>query len=60
MNVVYALAAYPAGYWSDKSGRRSVLFAGFGVLILADLVLAWAEGVAMVMAGVALWAYTWR
>lgn len=55
MNVVYALAAYPAGHWSDRAGRRPVLIAGFAVLILADLILAFAGDLAMVMLGVALW-----
>jgi MFS family permease len=55
MNVVYALAAFPAGHYSDGAGRRPVLIAGFAVLILADLVLGFAGDVATVMIGVALW-----
>lgn len=55
MNLVYAASAYPAGVWSDRAGRRVVLLAGVGVLLLADLVLAAASDVWMVMGGVALW-----
>lgn len=55
MNVVYAGAAYPAGVLSDKFARKPLLVAGFLVLIAADLVLAFAPGVALVMVGVGLW-----
>ncbi len=55
MNVVYALAAYPAGALSDFMNRRGLLSIGLGVLIAADLALAFASGVAGVAFGVALW-----
>lgn len=55
MNVVYALSAYPAGVLADDGDRRRLLGAGLLVLILADLVLAAAPGVATAMVGVALW-----
>ncbi len=55
MNVAYAASAYPAGVWSDRAGRRVVLLAGVGVLVLADVVLATASNVWMVMVGVMLW-----
>ncbi|MCP8938475.1 MFS transporter [Alsobacter sp. SYSU M60028] len=56
MNVVYALAAYPAGALSDgPGGRDRVLIAGFAVLIMADLVLALGSGLPAVALGVALW-----
>lgn len=55
MNVVYSLAAWPAGALSDRIGKRGLLAAGVGLLILADLVLALAPTLAGVMAGVALW-----
>src|SRR4030088_2891499 len=38
MNVVYALAAYPAGVLSDHANRTTVLGVGFGLLVAADLV----------------------
>jgi MFS family permease len=55
MNVVYALAAYPAGILSDRVDRHAVLVAGVGVLIAADLVLALSGSIAGVAAGVVLW-----
>jgi MFS family permease len=55
MNVVYALAAYPAGVLSDALGRGGVLTAGIAFLIAADLVLALGATVPLVMAGVVFW-----
>lgn len=55
MNVVYALAAYPAGALSDRIGRGGVLILGVSFLIVADLVLAFGNGVAFVMPGVVFW-----
>ena len=55
MNLVYALAAYPAGVLSDTGGRVRVLVVGLSVLVIADLVLAFSTGVMGVMIGVALW-----
>ncbi|MEJ2376556.1 MAG: MFS transporter [Pseudolabrys sp.] len=55
MNVVYALSAWPAGALSDSIGRYRLLIAGFALLIVADLILAFGGGVAMVMVGVAVW-----
>jgi MFS family permease len=55
MSAVHALAAWPAGAWSDTIGRYRLLFAGFALLIAADLVLALGLSVAAVMIGVALW-----
>ena len=55
MNLVYALAAYPAGVLSDNGGRGKLLAIGLSFLIVADVVLAFSSGVAGVMIGVALW-----
>jgi MFS family permease len=55
MNVAYAASAYPAGAWADRAGRRVVLLAGVGILVLADVVLATASSIWLVMAGIALW-----
>lgn len=55
MNVVYAGSAYPAGVLSDKLDRKGLLAGGFLVLIAADLVLAFAPGLTLVMLGVGLW-----
>jgi MFS family permease len=55
MNVVYAISAYPAGVLSDRMDRYTVLIAGLALLILADAVLALADGVGGVAVGVILW-----
>ena len=55
MNVVYALAAYPAGALSDRLDRLTVAAIGFYLLVAADLVLAFAGGLAGAALGVALW-----
>ncbi|MEJ2001710.1 MAG: MFS transporter [Maritimibacter sp.] len=63
MNLVYALAAYPAGALSDRRGRAPVLMIGIVALIAGDLVLAlapglagaFAGGLAGAFAGIALW-----
>jgi MFS family permease len=55
MNVVYALAAYPFGRLADRMSHRRLLAYGLATLVAADLVLAQAQGLALVAAGVALW-----
>jgi MFS family permease len=55
MNIVYALAAYPAGVMSDRMDRRNILAAGLIFLFLADIVLAFSSSVESVAAGVILW-----
>ena len=48
-------AAYPAGVLSDRIDRRTVLIAGLLLLVVADVVLALASGIAGVAIGVILW-----
>jgi len=55
MNVVYALAAYPFGWLSDRIRHDRLLVLGLAVLIAADAVLAWSNHWTWVGAGVALW-----
>lgn len=55
MNLVYAASAWPAGVLSDRIGARGLLATGFGLLVVADLVLALAPGLAGVAVGVTLW-----
>ena len=55
MNAVYALSAYPAGVLADRMDRGRLLALGLGVLIVADLILAAAGGLAGIALGVALW-----
>ena len=54
MNVAYALAAYPAGVLSDCTDRRTILIAGFAVLVAADLVLAMTHGISTLALGLVL------
>ncbi len=55
MSVVYAIAAYPVGILSDRMDRCLILIIGTAILIVADLVLAYATDVWGVMLGVSLW-----
>jgi MFS family permease len=55
MNAVYALAAWPAGVLSDTLGRYGLLTAGFLLLVLAHLALAFGGSIAAVATGAALW-----
>ena len=55
MNTVFALVAYPMGALSDRIGRRRLVLAGFAVLAVADLVLAFATGLVAVFVGATLW-----
>ena len=55
MNAVYSLSAWPAGALSDRVGPRGLLLVGLMVLVAADLVLAYGQGLAALGIGVALW-----
>jgi len=55
MSVAYAISAYPAGILSDHMNKKVLLAMGLVFLILADLLLAQAASIAMLMLGVAAW-----
>jgi len=55
MALAYSLSAYPAGVLSDRLGRRGVLMAGLGLLLLADVMLAFWPGWAGLALGVVAW-----
>jgi MFS family permease len=55
MNVVYAASAYPMGKLADRMSHHTLLAAGLGILIVSDLILAYARGLGAVGIGVALW-----
>jgi MFS family permease len=55
MNLVYALSAYPLGKLADRMSHMGLLRAGLVMLIAADMVLAYAHGMAAVAVGVSLW-----
>jgi MFS family permease len=54
-NAVYAASAWPVGVLSDRIGQKGLMIAGFGLLVIADLMLAFATNLPVVLLGVALW-----
>lgn len=55
MNLVYVLAAYPAGVLSDRWPRHRLLGAGCLVMVVADLLLALGDSPGVIFAGIAVW-----
>lgn len=55
MNLIYTLAAYPAGVASDRFSPRVLLGLGLVMLVTADLILASAVSPILVFVGTALW-----
>jgi len=55
MNVVYSLVAFPAGRLADRMSRAKLLAIGVAFLIVGDIALALASGIAMLGVGVILW-----
>lgn len=55
MSVVYSLSSYPVGVLSDRLERATLLQVGLILLVLADLVLAFAPSLALAWIGIALW-----
>lgn len=55
MNLVYFLSAYPFGHLADRLDRRGLLVLGIAILVVADLVLAWADRVWLVLLGAGIW-----
>lgn len=55
MNIAYMCSAYPAGVLADRMPRHHLLMLGAAVLVLANLMLAGANDVTVVLLGVALW-----
>lgn len=55
MNLAYAVSAYPAGALSDRVDRVTILLIGILLLVGADLMLAFAHGLAGIGIGVVLW-----
>lgn len=54
-NLSYLLLAYPAGALSDRMDPKSLLLAGIGVLVAADLWLAEVSTLPAIAIGVLLW-----
>ena len=55
LSLVFALGAYPVGVLSDRIGRHGLLLLGLGILIAADLVLAFSSNIYWVFTGAGLW-----
>jgi len=55
MSIVYAVAAYPAGVLADRGRQQALLQIGLLALIVADFILADADGAELVLAGTAVW-----
>ncbi|MCC7182588.1 MAG: MFS transporter [Rhodocyclaceae bacterium] len=55
MNLFYAASAYPFGRLADNGGRHRLLAAGIALLVVADLVLAAADGIVWSFVGAAIW-----
>jgi MFS family permease len=55
MNLVFSASAYPCGMLADRISRRLQLGIGVGVLIAADLALAFAQTIWLTAIGAALW-----
>jgi len=55
MSLTYSVSAYPVGVLSDRVNRLTLLALGIVILLVADLVLAFASGLVWVGIGVVLW-----
>jgi MFS family permease len=55
MNIAYAVSAFPIGVLSDRVDRLTLLVLGLVLLLIADVVLAFATSVVGLGIGVALW-----
>ena len=55
MNIAYAASAYPFGRMADRMSRRALLAWGIALLMAADLVLAGARSITLVLVGAVLW-----
>jgi len=55
MNVVYSAGAYPAGAAADWMSPRTLLVAGLGMLVAADVLLAAASSPLLAFLGAGFW-----
>jgi MFS family permease len=55
MNLPYSLSAYPIGRLSDRMDRLTILTTGLLLLICADVILAFTQGIFGAGVGVMLW-----
>lgn len=55
LSLTYTLTAYPAGWLSDRVPRMRMVALGMAVLVIANAVLATAQGLPHVLIGVGMW-----
>lgn len=55
MNIIYSLAAYPAGVVADRYPVRRLLVLGLGALVVADILLAIGGQSWLVVCGAGFW-----
>ncbi|MCG6909441.1 MAG: MFS transporter [Deltaproteobacteria bacterium] len=55
MNIAYTLTSYPAGVAADHLNQMTLLMIGLGMLLVADLLLAFATTPLQALIGVAFW-----
>ena len=55
MSLAYSLSAYPVGVLADRVNRMTLLGIGLGLLLVADIVLAFATNLVWLGAGATLW-----
>ncbi|ASJ02792.1 MFS transporter [Thermococcus profundus] len=54
-NLMYAAAAYPIGFYSDRVGKRKLITVGFMIAALASLAFAYAEDLPSLIAAFVLY-----
>lgn len=55
MSLAYSLSAYPVGILADRMDKITLLIVGLLLLLVADIVLAYAQGMIGLAVGVVLW-----
>lgn len=55
MSFAYSLSAYPVGILADRMSKATLLMLGLVLLVVADIVLAFAQGMFGLAIGVVLW-----
>jgi MFS family permease len=55
MSLAYSLSAYPVGILSDRMDKITLLIIGLVLLLAADIVLAYTQGMIGLAIGVVLW-----
>lgn len=55
LSLTYTLTAYPAGWLSDRVPRMRMVALGMAVLVIANAMLATAQGLVQVLFGVGMW-----